>query len=53
MRNIKNIFLVFSLIAGMSLCASVAMKNAEVKEAQVRLGVAGPAGTIIGITFGL
>lgn len=84
MMNIKKKFLVFSLIAGMSLCTSVAMKNAEVKEAQIWLSAgyaaskagysaeacagiglvgvaqtalwgsaAGPAGTIMGVTFGL
>lgn len=39
MINIKKKFLVFSLVAGMSLCASLAMKNAEAKEAQIWLGV--------------
>lgn len=84
MMNIKKKFLVLSLIAGMSLCASVAMKNAEVEEAQTWLGVGyaaskaghsaeacagvglvdvaqtalwgaavGPAGTIMGVSFGL
>lgn len=37
MMNIKKRLLVYSLVAGMSLCASVAMKNAEVKEAQIWL----------------
>lgn len=39
MVKIRNKFLVISLIAGMSLCASVAMKNADVKDAQIWLGV--------------
>lgn len=82
--NIKKKFIVFSLIVGMSVCTSITMKNAEIKEARVWLGVgyaatkagesaetcagiglvgvaqsalwgsaAGPAGTIMGIAFGL
>ncbi|MGP1622265.1 hypothetical protein [Prevotella heparinolytica] len=39
MMDIKKKFLVFSLIAGMSLCASVAMKNVEAKETQIWVGV--------------
>lgn len=39
MMNIRKKFLVFSLITGMSLCTSAVMKNAEVKENQVWLGV--------------
>lgn len=39
MAGIRKKFLVLSLIAGVSLCASVAMKNAEAKEAQIWVGV--------------
>lgn len=84
MMSNKKKSLVFSLVASMPLCASVTMKNAEVKEAQIWLSVgyaaskaghsaeacagvglvdvaqttlwgsaAGPAGTIMGVSFGL
>lgn len=62
MVGIRKKFLVLSLIAGVSLCASIAMKNAEAKETQIWVGVAqsalwgsaaGPAGAVMGAVFGL